>query len=118
MVEFPTEIPETWPVAFTVATERLLEVQLAAVPDPFNWTVDPTQTALGPVITGKATTLTVTELLQPSEFVYVICAVPIDSADTRPVAEIVATPVLFDTQALLLAAVAVPVNCDCAFTQM
>ena len=43
---------------------------------------------------------------------------PIESADTRPVAEIVATPVLFDTQALLLAAVAVPVNCDCAFTQM
>ena len=31
-------------------------------------------------------------------------------AETRPVAEIVATPVLFDTQALVFAAVAVPVN--------
>jgi hypothetical protein len=58
---------------------------------------------------------TVTELLQPSVLVYVICAVPIETAVTNPVGEIVATPVLFDTQALLLAAVAVPVNCDCAF---
>ena len=36
IVAFPTEIPETWPVALTVATARLLEVQLAAVPDPFS----------------------------------------------------------------------------------
>jgi len=36
MVAFPTEIPETCPVALTVATARLLEVQLAGVPDPFS----------------------------------------------------------------------------------
>ena len=46
-----------------------------------------------------------------------ICAVPIENAVTNPEGDMVATPVLFDTQALLLAAVAVPVNCDCAFTQ-
>ena len=35
-----------------------------------------------------------------------------ETALTNPVGETVATPVLFDTQALLLAAVAVPVSCD------
>jgi len=40
-----------------------------------------------------------------------------ETAVTNPEAEIVATPVLLDTQALL-AAVAVPVNCDCAFKQI
>lgn len=36
MVVDPTEIPETCPVALTVATAALFDVQLAGVPDPFS----------------------------------------------------------------------------------
>jgi hypothetical protein len=79
--------------------------------------VDPTQRAFGPVIVGKEFTVTVTVLEQPFEFVYVMRVVPKDTAVINPVFEIVATPVLFEVQGLLVAAVADPVSCVVALTQ-
>ncbi len=62
----------TTPALFTVATPVFDEVQglaAAGVPDPVNVIVDPSQTAVGPVIVGCALTVIVTVLLHPLLFV-------------------------------------------------
>ena len=58
----------TTPALFTIATPVLEDVHgltAAAVPDPVNVVVDPSQTVSVPVIVGCASTVTVTVLLQP-----------------------------------------------------
>ena len=64
----PGLTPVTTPALFTVATPVLDEVHglaAAGVPDPFNVIVEPSQTAVGPVIVGCALTVTVAVLLHP-----------------------------------------------------
>ena len=68
MVAVPAATPVTTPALLTVATAVFEEVQgetAAGVPDPVSEIVDPTQTALAPVMVGKAFTVMVTVLLQP-----------------------------------------------------
>ncbi len=68
----PGLTPVTTPALFTVATPVFDEVQglaAAGVPDPVNVIVDPSQTAVGPVIVGCALTVIVTVLLHPLLFV-------------------------------------------------
>jgi hypothetical protein len=67
---------------------------------------------------GKGFTVKVTSDLQPFEFVYVMIEVPALTAVTTPVLLIVATPVLAETQGLLVAAVALPVSVKLLPTQI
>ena len=63
-----------------------------------NWNEPPTQiagTCVKVGITGSVT-LTVTVFKQPKLFVYVIVVVPNENAVTKPVFEMVATPMLLD----------------------
>jgi hypothetical protein len=83
---------------------------VAAVTLPVNWMVDPTHTALGPVIVGTALTVIVVVIEQPLLFVYVIVVDPAANAVTNPVLEIVAVDVLLETQGVVVAAVPLPVN--------
>ena len=72
MVVVPAATPVTTPALVTVATPVLDDVQglaAAAVPDPFNVVVDPTQTVNVPVIVGCALTVIVTVLEHPLLFV-------------------------------------------------
>ncbi len=57
----PAETPVTDPEPSIVATAGLEELHafdVAGVPLPFNWVVRPAQTAVVPVITGLASTVT------------------------------------------------------------
>ncbi len=68
----PGLTPVTTPPLVTVATPVLDDVHglaAAGVPDPVNVIVDPSQTAVGPVIVGSAFTVTVAVLVQPLLFV-------------------------------------------------
>ena len=65
MVDVPAAIPVTTPALVIVATEVLLDthgVVEAAVADPVNVVVEPTQTLVVPVMVGKAFTVNITEL--------------------------------------------------------
>ena len=64
----PGLTPVTTPALLTVATPVFDDVHglaAAGVPDPVNVIVDPSQTAVGPVIVGSALTVTVTALVHP-----------------------------------------------------
>ena len=64
----PGFIPVTIPALFTVATPVLEDVQgltAAGVPDPFNVIIEPSQTAVGPVMVDNAFTVTVAVLVHP-----------------------------------------------------
>ena len=64
MVVVPAETPVTTPVLLTVATAVLEEthgLEPAAVPDPVNVVVDPTQTPLDPVIVVVGLDVSVTD---------------------------------------------------------
>jgi hypothetical protein len=68
MVVVPAATPVTTPALLTVATPVLDDTHglaAAGVPDPVSVVVPPTQTAKAPVITGCASTVAVTVLLQP-----------------------------------------------------
>ena len=68
----PGLTPVTTPTLVTVATPVLDEVHgfaAAGVPDPVKVIVDPSQTAVGPVIVGNAFTVIVTVFEQPLLFV-------------------------------------------------
>ncbi len=69
-------------------------------------------TARLPDTVGVAKTVNETTRWQPLLLVYVILTVPGDTPVNSPVALTVAIEVLEDTQGLLAAAVAVPVNWD------
>ncbi len=90
--------------------EETQGVVVAAVAEPVNWFVAPTQTTFVPVIVGTAFTVTVAVTEQLATFVYVIMVVPVDTAVTIPVLDIVATEVLEEAQGLVVAAVPDPVN--------
>jgi hypothetical protein len=70
---------------------------VAAVPVPFNCSVDPTQTLEEPEIEGELSTVKVTESEHPF-FVKVIVVVPDDNPVTLPELVTVATLVLEDDQ--------------------
>jgi hypothetical protein len=113
IVEVPADTPVTTPVLETVATAVLEDTQgleAAAVADPVNVVVSPTQTDNVPVIVGNALIVTVAVAIHPVLFVYVIVDVPAATPVTTPVLETVATPVLEDTQGLEAAAVPEPVK--------
>ena len=88
----PAATPVTRPVVLTVATVVVAETQgevAAAVPEPVNWVVDPTQTVSVPVIVGKAFTVTavLALFLHPlalAAVVYTIVAVPAATPVTNP----------------------------------
>jgi hypothetical protein len=64
----PGFTPVTTPALLTVATTVFDDVQglaAAGVPEPVNVIVDPSQTAVGPVIVGSPFTVTVAVLVQP-----------------------------------------------------
>ena len=64
----PAATPVTTPVLLTVATVGVPEIHgfvTAAVPEPVNVVVEPTQTLNVPVIVGAAVTVTVAVMLQP-----------------------------------------------------
>ena len=68
----PGLTPVTTPALLTVATPVFDEVHgltAAGVPDPVNVMLDPTQTAVGPVMVGSAFTVTVAVLVHPPLFV-------------------------------------------------
>ena len=68
----PPETPVTRPVLETVGTAVLEEVHglvAAAVPDPVNWVVPPTQTLNVPVIVAPDVMVTSCVIEQPFEFV-------------------------------------------------
>ena len=72
IVTVPAATPVTTPALFTLATVVLDEVQgvvVAGVPEPFRLIVEPTQTALAPVIVGNAFTVMVVLTEQPLLFV-------------------------------------------------
>ena len=88
----PTATPVTRPVVLTVATVVVVETQgvvEAAVPEPVNWVVDPTQTVSVPVIVGMGFTVTAVLVLflHPlalAAVVYTIVAVPAATPVTTP----------------------------------
>jgi hypothetical protein len=109
----PGFIPVTTPVLLTVATAGVAEIHgftTAAVPEPVNVVVDPSQTVNVPEILGKAFTVTVTVLLHPLLFVYVIIAVPALFPVTTPVLLTEAMPGAEDVHGLTAAGVPEPVN--------
>ena len=68
IVVVPGLTPVTTPALLTVATPVLEDVHglaAAGVPDPVNVIVDPSQTAVGPLIAGWALTVIVTVLEHP-----------------------------------------------------
>ena len=68
IIAVPGFTPVTTPVLFTVATPVFDDVHgltAAGVPDPVNVIVDPSQTAVGPVIVGSALTVTIAVLVHP-----------------------------------------------------
>ncbi len=117
MLVVPSVRPETTPEDDTVATDVLLETQLAGVPDPARVIAEPTQTEFGPVIVGNVFTVMVNVFEQPKVFVQVINAVPTLTPVTNPLLEIVATAVLLEVHGFNVAAVAEPDNCMVAPTQ-
>ncbi len=116
----PGFTPVTTPALFTVATPVFDEVHglvAAGVPDPANVIVEPSQTAVGPVMVGLGFTVTVAVLLQPLLLVYVIVVVPAATPVTTPVLLTVATPVLEDVHGFAAAGVPDPVKVVVAPTQ-
>ena len=72
MVAVPAEAPVITPADVILATAELLLVQgelEAAVPDPVNVVVDPTQTSAVPEMVGNALMVTVCVAEQPLLFV-------------------------------------------------
>jgi hypothetical protein len=66
IIDVPAAIPVTIPELETVAIDVLADTQgfvVEAVAEPVNWMVEPTQTALFPVIVGFALTVTVIVLV-------------------------------------------------------
>ncbi len=113
MTVVPGLTPVTTPALFTVATPVFDEVHglaAAGVPDPVNVIVEPSQTAVGPVMVGLGFTVTVAVLLQPLLLVYVMTVVPAATPVTTPVLLTVATPVLEDVHGFAAAGVPDPVN--------
>ena len=109
----PVATPVTTPALFTVATAGVPDTHgftMAGVPDPVRVVVPPVQTANVPVIVGNAFTVTVTVLLHPRLFVYVMTLVPAETPVTTPVLLTVATAGVADTQGLTAAGVPEPVN--------
>ena len=109
----PAATPVTNPVELTVATAVVPDAQgvvVAAVPDPVNCVVEPTQTESVPVIAGTAFTVTVAVLMHPPLFLKVITLVPAATPVTRPVLLTVAIVVVPDTQGVVVAAVPEPVS--------
>jgi hypothetical protein len=101
----PLDIPVTNPAEVIVATAGVLDVQgvvASAVALPIKVVVLPIQTARVPVIVGNGLTVTVTVCAQPLVFIYVITLVPKDTAVTKPVDEIVATPIEVDIQGVVV----------------
>ena len=65
-------IPETTPVALTVATPVASDVQAlaaAGVPDPVKALVAPSQSVKVPPMVGNGFTVMVDVVIQPSEFI-------------------------------------------------
>jgi hypothetical protein len=109
----PAATPVTNPLEETVAMEVFEETQgvvVAAVAEPVNCVVAPTQTTFVPVIVGMALIVTVAVIEQLATLVYVIVVVPVAIAVTIPVLDIVATEVFEETQGFVVAAVPDPVN--------
>jgi hypothetical protein len=102
-----------------VATALLAETQgfvVAGVPDPVSCDVVFTQSTVFPDIVGFEFTVTVKVVKHPTLFVYVITVVPAATPVANPLEETVAMEVFEETQGLVVAAVAEPVNCVVATT--
>lgn len=110
MVVVPADTPVTTPVLLIVATPVLDDTQgldAAGLADPVNVMVDPTQTTDGPVMVGRALTVTGTEAEQLLLLVNVMVAVPGLLPVTTPVELTVATVELELTHGLDAAGVPV-----------
>lgn len=110
MVVDPVDTPVTTPVLLMVATPVLEDnqgLEAAGVADPVRLMVEPTQTTEGPVMVGKALTVTGTEAEQLLLLVNVMVAVPALFPVTTPVELTVATDVLELTHGLDAAGVPV-----------
>ena len=113
IVVVPAATPVTTPLLVIVATDASLDahgVLPAGVPDPVRVTVLPTHTVEVPVIVGNAFTVTVSVMLQPLSFVYVIVVVPAATPVTTPLLVIVATDASLDAHGVLPAGVPDPVR--------
>jgi hypothetical protein len=117
----PAATPTTAPEPLTVAT-FVFEEDHGVVVNGFvvalKLTFDPTQIEDDPVITGNGFTITVTFLIQPLVFVYVIILVPNDEVVTNPPALTAATLVVAETHGFVVAAVALPVSWLVLFKQI
>ena len=104
----------------TVAIEPLLVDQVPFGVELLNVVVAPTQTEVVPVFAftvGKAFTVTVTVLVQPFVFLYVIIDVPCATPVTTPLVVIVATLVVAEVHGVVAFGVAEPVSVVVAPTQ-
>jgi hypothetical protein len=113
IVEVPDETPVIKPAEDIVATaifELIHGFKAAAVLEPVNDVVAPTQAESVPVIVGEALIVILEVVKHPFEFVYEIVDVPAVTPVTTPLGDTVATAVLDEVQGLVIAAVPEPVN--------
>jgi hypothetical protein len=113
IVEVPDETPVIKPAEDIVDTaifELIHGFKVAAVPEPVNDVVAPTQAESVPVIVGEALIVILEVVKHPFEFVYEIVDVPAETPVTTPLGDTVATAVLDEVQGLVIAAVPEPVN--------
>ena len=120
IIDVPCATPVTTPLVVIVATLVATEVHgevAFGVAEPVNVVVFPTQTDNVPVMVGNAFTVTVTVLVQPFVFLYVIIDVPCATPVTTPLIVIVATPVVAEVHGVVAFGVAEPVSVVVAPTQ-
>ena len=98
-------------IVATAVSDDAQGVVVAAVAEPVNCVVKPSQTFKVPVILGVPFTVTTVVITHPLLLVYVIVVVPAPTPVTNPELSTVATAVSDDVHALAVAAVAEPVNC-------
>jgi hypothetical protein len=109
----PGLTPVTTPVLLTVAIAGVAEIHgfaAAGVPEPVNIVVEFLQTVNVPVMVGCPSTVTVTVLLHPLLFVYVITLVPGFTPVTTPVLLTVATAGVAEVHGFTAAGVPDPFN--------
>ena len=113
IIVVPGFAPVTTPAFVTVATPVFDDVHgfaAAGVPDPVKVIVDPSHTAVGPVMDGCALTVTVTVFEHPLLLVNVITVVPGFTPVTTPPFVTVATPVFEDVHGFTAAGVPDPAS--------
>jgi hypothetical protein len=91
--------------------------EAAAIADPVNVVVAPTQAESVPVIVGAGLIVILAVIKHPFEFVNVIVDVPAETPVTTPAVDTVATAVFDEVQGLVIAADPEPVRVVVAPTQ-